>query len=168
MAVLVQMIYLRCPKDYVWLVVFARDPAGIYRTYLADQAPFAGIIAPVPTNMVTHEWLIAQAQQLLPAAAARQHLELSSQFTKGVSFHHHEITGLIQVAQFAANSPSSVVEVQAYMATYSDNIELNHYWHPLPDLIRRHQIVQVQKIYTLMWQVLMHGYQQPNCKVIVK
>ena len=159
------MIHLRCPKDYVWLVVFARDQHGIYHAYLADNAPLAGIIASAPTHMVIHEWLLDQAQQVLPAASTRQHLELNSQFTRSVTFHYHEIAGLIHLP---ANSTAALIDVQAYMATYSHNTELNHCWYPLPTLIRRHKTDNVQKIYTLMWQVLMHGYQQSSCKVILK
>lgn len=157
------MLHMRCPHDYAWLVIFAQDIHGLFRAFVADNAPIPGVIAPPPTQQPLHEWLARLGQAVLPAAAEPHRLEVRDDFTRGTVLTAPQLD-----QHLTAQPPGASTQVQVYMATYPLQLDLSDEWSLIPTLIRQCDHRATHKIYLLMWQLLMNVQKDSSYKVIVK
>lgn len=154
------MIHLRCPKDYAWLMVFAQDHEGIYRTFQHDECTFAGQLLQVPTDQTLHAWLVQKAYEIIPSSRPHE-IEISDQISHPITFsRHHNIEDQL------ATSTTLPLQAQAYMAINHQRSPRPSCWLTIPELFARETSLEMKKIINLMWQVLMGGHLQKNCKII--
>ena len=161
------MIHLRSTHSWAWLLLFARDPQGVYRI-MAGPGSLPGKVMEVPPGVFLHEWLMDQSVSLLMGndPVDRRHLEISDVLQDTIKFTAEDKSQWLQHKADPTHPDHGDTEVQVYLATYNQQSPLPSNWIAVPELFKGLADSRLKKIYLRVWQVLMGSHKEKSCKVV--